>query len=79
MKKHLLIFLSVLLFYSGEINAQVSARMLDGSDYWWNFQILKLESKIELYGLLYETTLDVKIKLGNGYWNGNYCLILDLQ
>ena len=73
MKKHLLIFLSVLLFYSGEINAQVSARMLDGSDYWWNFQILKLESKIELYGLLYETTLDEKIKLGKGYRDGYSC------
>jgi hypothetical protein len=67
MKKHLLILFSVLLLYSGEINAQVSARTLDGSYSWWNFQTLKLESKIELYGLLYETTLDVKIKLGKQY------------
>ena len=73
MKKYLLIFFSILLFYSGEINAQVSAKTLDGIYYWWNFQTLKLESKIELYGLLYETTIDVKIKLGNGYRDGYYC------
>ncbi len=76
MKKYLLIFFSILMFYSGEINAQVSARTLDGTYYWWNFQGLKLESKIELYGLLYETTLDVKIKLGEAsqydYNNGVY-------
>jgi hypothetical protein len=64
MKKYLLIFFSIQLFYSGEINAQVSARTLDGSYSWWYFQTLKLDSKIELYGLLYETTLEVRTQLG---------------
>ena len=73
MKKYLLLFIPFLLFCSGEINAQVSARMVDGSNSWWYFQTQKLESKIELYGLLYETTLDVKIKLANGYRDGSYC------
>ncbi len=73
MKKHLLIYFLILLFYSCEINAQVRARMLDGSNYWWDFQTLKCESKMELYGLLYETTLDIKIQLGKGYRDGYYC------
>jgi hypothetical protein len=73
MKKYLPVFFLILLFYSGEINAQVSARLLDGSNSWWYFQTLKLESEIELYGLVYETTLDLKIKLAKGYLNGYYC------
>ena len=73
MKKYLLIFLSILLLSTGEIEASVGAITLDGQYYWGNFQALKCESKMEIYGLLYETTLDIKIKLGKGYRDGINC------
>jgi hypothetical protein len=67
MKKSTLLFFSIFILGSNIIFADFNARRLTDSQTWWNTQIQKCESKIEVYGLLYETTINLKMKLGKGY------------
>jgi len=48
--------------------AEFYAKGLSPSYTVWNtYQVPKYEAKFELYGLFYETTLNLKIKLDNQY------------
>lgn len=76
MKKFIIIF----LFASTQFAfAEFYAKRLSPPYTVWNtYQVLKYEAKFELYGLFYETTLNLKIKLGNEYrWTGYsyYCQV----
>ncbi len=64
MKKNLCFIILLSLLLSQNIFADFYARKLDGSYNYWTKQILKYETKIELYGLFYETTINLKLKLG---------------
>jgi len=70
MKKFIFIF----LFATAQLNfAEFYAKKLSPDyDVWYTYQILKYETKIELYGLFYETTLNLKFKLGSEYRWGEY-------
>lgn len=76
MKKFFVLLACFLLFSINQIFAGFYARKINSSDSWWTSQILKFETKIDVYGLLYETTINVKLKLGTGYrWDlsSYYC------
>lgn len=76
MKKFLLFLSTLFLFCSHQIFAGFYAQRINSNETWWASQILKFETKIDVYGLLYETTINVKLKLGKGYrWDlpSYYC------
>jgi hypothetical protein len=63
------------LFFAitGVTFAGFSARLLNGGSSGYTVHIQKLETKIEAYGLFYETTINVKLKLDkvySTYWDG---------
>ena len=75
MKKTILFF-SLFIITINNISASFYARGLNNYESWSNAEILKCETKVELYGILYETTINLKVKLGQSYqWGTNqyYC------
>lgn len=60
----------IIMMISSYAYAGFHAEKLNGWEYWWSSEILKCETRIEAYGLFYETTLDLKIRLGKSdYWD----------
>ncbi len=71
-------FILIFLFATVQLTlAEFYATKLDPPyNVWYTYQVLKYETKFELYGLFYETTLNLKFKLGKEYiWVGSsyYC------
>lgn len=68
MKKYILLILILIVFSSQDILAGFYAQRVDGYGSWSIPKILKFESKLEVYGLLYETSINLKLKLGKERW-----------
>lgn len=64
MKKNILLVLLFSILLSQEIFADFRARNLNDAYSWYTQQILKFETKHELYGLFFQTTINLKLKLG---------------
>lgn len=86
MKKSILFL--IVLFCTSNLFGGFHAVNIFTSNSWWYTEIEKFETKIELYGLFYETTVNLKLKLGKEYhWNygcqkppaGNYEFIWDFN
>lgn len=58
----------LIILLSKPLFAGFNAQKLNSYQSWWITEIQKFESKTEVYGLLYQSSINVKLKLGKDSW-----------